>query len=76
MDITTLLQRLRAISNEELRAALRSEHLGISDEKFATAFQCVGASHDLSRSDIDFGGPPDMPKEVIQGTASELLLCS
>jgi len=67
MDITTLLQRLRAISNEELRAALRSEHLGISDEKFATAFQCVGASHDLSRSDIDFGGPPDMPEEVIQG---------
>ncbi len=67
MDITPLLERLRAVSNEELRAALRSEHLGISDEKFATAFQCVGASHDLSRSDIDFGGPPDLPAEVIRG---------
>lgn len=67
MDITTLLERLRVVSNDELRAALRSEHLGISNEKFQTAFQCVGASHDLSRSDIDFGGPPDMPEEVIRG---------
>ena len=67
MDITTLLGRLRVVSNDELRAALRSENLGISNEKFQTAFQCVGASHDLSRPDIDFGGPPDLPEEVIRG---------
>src|SRR5207302_1993351 len=67
MDITPLLERLRTVSNDELRAALRSEHLGISNEKFQTAFQCVGASHDLSRPDIDFRGPPDMPEEVIRG---------
>lgn len=67
MDITPLLERLRNVSNEELRAALRSEHLCITNEKFQTAFQCVGASHDLSRSDIDFRGPPDMPEEVIRG---------
>jgi len=67
MDITPLLERLRVVSNDELRAALRSERLGISDEKFQTAFQCVAASHDLSRSDIDFRGPPDMREEVIRG---------
>jgi hypothetical protein len=67
MDITPLLERLRAVSNDELRSALRSEHLGISEEKFQTAFQCIAASHDLSRSDIDFGGPPDMPGQVIRG---------
>ncbi len=63
MDITPLLERLRAISNDELRAALRAERLGISDEKFQTAFQCIGASHDLWRPDVDFKGPP----EVIRG---------
>lgn len=67
MDITLLLDQLRSVSNDELRAALRSESLGISDEKFETAFQCIGASHDLGRSDIDFRGPPDMPVEVIRG---------
>lgn len=67
MDITPLLERLRAVSNDELRAALRSEHLGITNGKFQTAFQCVGASHDLGRSDIDFRGPPGIPKEVIRG---------
>jgi len=67
MDITPLLERLRAVSNDELRAALRSEGLDISNEKFQTAFQCVAASHDLGRVDIDFHGPPDMPKEVIRG---------
>jgi hypothetical protein len=67
MDITPLLEQLRVVSNDELRAALRTERLQISDEKFATAFQCVGASHDLGRSDIEFNGPPDMPMEVIRG---------
>ena len=67
MDITHLLERLRVVSNDELRGALRSEQLGISDEKFQTAFQCVGASHALGRPDIDFRGPPDMPAEVVQG---------
>jgi hypothetical protein len=67
MDITPLLERLRTVSNDELRAALRSENLGISDEKFQTAFQCIGASYDLGRSDIDFRQPPDIPTEVTQG---------
>jgi hypothetical protein len=66
MDIEPLLEQLRAVSNEDLRAALLSQHLGISEEKFQTAFQCVGASHDLSRADIDFPGPPDIPKQVIR----------
>lgn len=67
MDITTLLEQLRAVSNDELRTAFRSERLAITDEKFQTAFQCIGACYDLSRSDIDFRGPPDMPDEVIRG---------
>ena len=67
MDIEPLLGRLRAISNDELRTALRNQDLAIDNEKFATAFQCVGASHDLSRPDIDFRGPPDMPDQVIRG---------
>lgn len=67
MDITLLLGRLRAISNDELRHALQSERLAISDEKFQTAFHCIGASHDLWRNDIDFKGPPDVPPEVIHG---------
>ena len=67
MNITPLLQRLRAISNNELRAALCSEHLQISDEKFQTAFQCIGASHDLGRPNVDFQGPPDVNPEVIRG---------
>lgn len=67
MDILPLLETLRAISNDELRAALQNERLEISNEKFSTAFQCVAASHDLGRSDIDFGGPPDVPPEVIRG---------
>jgi hypothetical protein len=67
MDIAALLQRLRAVSNEELRAALRTEQLGISEEKFQTAFQCIAASHDLGRVDRHFGGPPDLPAEVIWG---------
>lgn len=67
MDITPLLDRLRAISNDELRAALRTERLAISDETFQTAFQCVAASHDLGRPDVDFRGPPDVPPEVIRG---------
>ncbi len=67
MDIGFLLDRLRAVSNDELLTALRQERLSIDDEKFITAFQCVGASHDLSRPDIDFRGPPEMPKEVLRG---------
>ena len=67
MDIEALLGRLRAVSNDELRAALVGQHLAIDNEKFATAFQCVGASHDLSRPDIDFRGPPDVPDQVIRG---------
>lgn len=67
MDISPLLERLRGISNDDLRAALRSERLQITNEKFATAFQCVAASHDLGRPDIDFRGPPDVPPQAIQG---------
>lgn len=67
MDITRLLERLRAISNDDLRAALGAERLGISNEKFRTAFQCIGASHDLGRPDIDFKGPPDVPPERVRG---------
>ena len=67
MDIEPLLERLRAVSNDDLHAALLNQHLGISEEKFQTAFQCVGASHDLGRADIDLRGPPDIPKQVIRG---------
>lgn len=66
MDIAALLERLRAVSNDELRAALQAKNLGIKEERFQTAFECIGASHDLRRPDIDFGGPPDMPAEVIR----------
>ena len=67
MDIEPLLHRLRAISNDQLRNALADRHLAIDNEKFATAFQCVGASHDLSRQDINFRGPPDIPDQVMRG---------
>lgn len=67
MDITPLLEQLRAVSNDELNEALLREHLNITEDKFKVAFQCVGASHDLGRSDIDFGGPPNIPEEVIRG---------
>lgn len=67
MDIEHLLLRLRAISSDDLRAGLKEQHLSISDEKFLTAFQCVGASHDLARADIDFRGPPDMPVLEVRG---------
>ena len=67
MDITPLLEQLRVVSNEELRVALHAESLSISASKFQTAFQCVAASHDLSRPDIDFRGPPDVSEQVIRG---------
>jgi hypothetical protein len=68
MDVQPLLERLRAISNDELCVALRAERLlDISVEKFAVAFQCIAACHDLGRPDVDFHGPPDLPQEVIRG---------
>ncbi len=67
MDIAPLLERLRAVSNDDLRTSLQTQHLSIDNAKFQTAFQCVAASHDLSRPDIDFRGPPDVPAQVIRG---------
>lgn len=67
MNIEPLLLKLRAVSNDALRAALVAQHISITDEKFTTAFQCVGACHDLARGDIDFRGPPDMPALEIRG---------
>ena len=67
MDIEQLLERLRAVSNDDLRASLEAQNLSIGNAKFQTAFQCVAASHDLSRPDIDFRGPPDVPSQVIRG---------
>lgn len=67
MDITTHLNRLRVISNDDLREALFALNLNISFNKFQTAFQCIAASHDLSRPEIDFLGPPDVPKQTIYG---------
>ena len=67
MNIEPILERLRCVSNDDLRNALRDQNLTISDDKFHTAFLCVAASHDLGRPDVDFRGPPGMPKLVIQG---------
>lgn len=67
MDIAPLLEQLRVVSNDQLRVGLRTQHLSIDDAKFQTAFQCVAASHDLRRLEIDFRGPPDIPKQVIHG---------
>ncbi|MEZ5470905.1 MAG: hypothetical protein R3E90_03935 [Marinicella sp.] len=67
MDITFLLDNLRAVSNDELRESLRKQKLTISNRKFATAFQCVASSHDLNRNDIDFKGPKTVPPKVIKG---------
>ena len=67
MDIEPLLDRLRAISNDDLSEALREQKLTISDEKFHTAFLCVSASHDLSNPDINFDGPPGMAAQVLRG---------
>jgi len=67
MDISLLLERLRAVSNDDLRTSLRTQNLSIDAAKFRTAFQCVAASHDLSRPDIDFRGPSDVPEQVIRG---------
>ena len=67
MDISPLLENLRAVSNDQLRAELEAQNLNISSKKFLTAFHCIASSHDLSRPDIDFRGPPDVPKESIRG---------
>lgn len=67
MDIEHLLQRLRVISDDDLRSALKAQRLTITEERFTTAFQCVGASHDLGRPDIDFRGPPDIPAVQLRG---------
>ena len=67
MDITSILEQLRVVSNDNLRAGLRTQRLSISADKFTTAFQCVAASHDLSRPDIDFRGPPDVSDQAIRG---------
>jgi hypothetical protein len=67
MDIAALLEHLRVVSNDQLRVSLRTQNLSIDNAKFQTAFHCVAASHDLSRPDIDFRGPPDVPKQVIRG---------
>lgn len=67
MDIAPLLERLRAVSNDDLRTSLQTQHLSIDNAKFQTAFQCVAASHDLGCPDIDFRGPPDVPPLVIRG---------
>ncbi|HTV86008.1 MAG TPA: hypothetical protein VME63_11400 [Dyella sp.] len=61
MDIEHLLLRLRAISDNDLRLALNAQSLAIDDERFITAFNCVSASHDIARTDIDFKGPPNIP---------------
>jgi hypothetical protein len=67
MDIAQLLERLRLVSNDELRDSLQTLNLRIDNVKFATAFQCVAASHDLCRPDVDFRGPPNIPTHVIRG---------
>jgi hypothetical protein len=67
MDIKPLLDRLRIVSNDELRVALLGQKLTIDNDKFTTAFQCVGACHDLGRPDILFGQPPGMREEVARG---------
>jgi hypothetical protein len=40
--------------------------LRITSERFATAFACVAASHDLSRPDLAVAGPPGIPLEHIR----------
>lgn len=67
MDIEHLLLRLRVISDDDLRSALKAHGLTITEERFTTAFHCVGASHDLGRSDIDFQGPPHIPAVQLRG---------
>lgn len=67
MNIEPLLEPLRKVSNDALRSSLLAHQLNIDHAKFQTAFQCVAASHDLSRPDINFCGPPDIPKQVIVG---------
>lgn len=60
-----------AVSTQTLDELLADENLldqqvqSINEAKFNTAFQCVGASHDLCRPDIDFRGPPDVPPQVV-----------
>lgn len=67
MDIEHLLDRLRAISDTELRDALDAHNLSISDEKFGTAFMCLAASHDLGKPDFPVQGPPDVPGLKLKG---------
>jgi hypothetical protein len=67
MNIEPLLDQLRTVSNDALLKALQEHRLNISDEKFLTAFHCVGASHFLTRDDIDLDGPPGMSKLALRG---------
>lgn len=39
MDIAPLLERLRAVSNDDLRASLFTQNMSIDNAKFQTAFQ-------------------------------------
>lgn len=67
MDIAPLLERLRAVSNDDLRTSLRTQCLSIDMAKYEIAFQCVAASHDLSRPGVDIEGPSNVPAQVIRG---------
>lgn len=67
MDIAPLLKRLRAVSNDDLRASVLVLNLNIDNSKFQTAFQCIAASHDLSNPNVDFPSPPDIPGLAIRG---------
>ncbi len=67
MDIEPLLDQLRAVSNDALLAALRDHKLVIATDKFATAFQCVAACHELSMMEGRSGGPPGVPDLALRG---------
>ncbi|MEF8747840.1 MAG: hypothetical protein V5B31_08410 [Candidatus Accumulibacter propinquus] len=67
MNIEPLLDQLRAVSNDALLAALRDHELVIATDKFATAFQCVAACHELSMMEARSGGPPGIPDLALRG---------
>lgn len=67
MNLKPLLARLSAVSDEELRRALREEHLTITADKYTTAFSCVAVAYNLRAFDFAVRtAPADISAESLR----------
>jgi hypothetical protein len=67
MDLKLLLAQLRAVSDDDLRGALKQERLTITNDKYTTAFSCIAVAYDLRSLDFTVRtAPPDIPAESLR----------